>query len=533
MVAMNFPRQRTRRAIAAALLLGAPIVTLGAQSTPAAAAADGTIRPTVNSPLRDFDAYVAKGMKEWKVPGVAVGVVHGDFVVLLEGYGVRTMGKPERVDPNTLFAIASDTKAFTGILMAMLADSGKVHWDDHVSAYLPELQLYDPYVTRELAIRDLLTHRAGLARADLLWTAGYGYSTAETLRRVRYLQPSWSMRTHYGYNNIMYGAAGEVIARASGMPWAELLRQRIFQPLGMTCSNTSVTQLPSSPDVATPHAIVDSVLRTERYTNIDMIPAAGAINSCVADMVKWLRFQLDSGRVNGRALVSARNFRETHTPQLAIRIDSAYRVLNPATHLRSYAIGWVVQDYHGREMLSHAGNLSGMSAMVGLLPEERLGVVVLSNMEGQALRESLMYWIFDRYLGAPLKDWSAETLAEQQRNDVADAKAEREIEAKRVKGTHPPLPLEKYVGTYSDSLYGSATVRMENGHLVLALTPKTVGDLEHWQYDTFRVIWRDHRDGKGFVQFELDPVTGAVTTMRQIPDPGEPREEVPVWRRDG
>jgi hypothetical protein len=262
-----------------------------------------------------------------------------------------------------------------------------------------------------------------------------------------------------------------------------------------------------------------------------MIPAAGAINSCVADMVQWLRFQLDSGRVNGTRLVSPRNFRETHTPQLAIRIDSAYRALNPATHMRSYAIGWSVYDYHGREMLTHPGDLSGMSSMVGLLPEERLGVVVLSNMEGQALRESLMYWIFDRYLGAPMKDWSAETLAEQRRNDAADAKREREVEAKRVKGTKPPLALDAYAGTYADSLYGPATVRVENGHLVLELTPKTVGDMEHWQYDTFRVTWRDHRDGKSFVQFDLDPVTAKVTRMRQIPDPGEPVEQVPVWVR--
>jgi CubicO group peptidase (beta-lactamase class C family) len=532
MDAMRSLRQHSARAViscAAAIFLAAPaLVTpaLLAQTT-----ADGTVRPSPTSPLRDFDAYVARGMKEWKVPGVAVGVVHGDSIVLLEGYGVRTMGKPERVDPHTLFAIASDTKAFTGMLMAMLADSGRVHWDDHVSTYLPELQLYDPYVTHELAIRDLLTHRSGLARADLLWTAGYGYSTAETLRRVRYLKPSWSFRTHYGYNNLMYGAAGEVIARASGMSWADMLRARIFRPLGMTCSNTSVTMLPQASDVATPHAIVDSVLRTEPYTNIDMIPAAGAINSCVADMVQWLRFQLDSGRVNGTRLVSPRNFRETHTPQLAIRIDSAYRALNPATHMRSYAIGWSVYDYHGREMLTHPGDLSGMSSMVGLLPEERLGVVVLSNMEGQALRESLMYWIFDRYLGAPMKDWSAETLAEQRRNDAADAKREREVEAKRVKGTKPPLALDAYAGTYADSLYGPATVRVENGHLVLELTPKTVGDMEHWQYDTFRVTWRDHRDGKSFVQFDLDPVTAKVTRMRQIPDPGEPVEQVPVWVR--
>ncbi len=489
----------------------------------------------VADPLAGFDAYVEKGMREWRVPGLAIGIVHDDSIVLSRGYGVRTAGRPERVDDHTLFAIASDTKAFTGILMAMLADSGRARWDDHVTAYLPDLQLADPYVTRELTVRDLLTHRAGLARADLLWTGGYGYTTDQLLHRLRYLHPSWSLRSHYGYNNLMYGAAGEVIARASGMPWAQMLRTRILQPLGMTCTNTSVTLLPSESNVASPHAIVDGTLRTVPYTNIDALPAAGAINSCAADMVQWLRFQLDSGRVgNGvgsRTLVSARNFRETHTPQLAIRIDSAYRVLNPATHLRSYAFGWVVSDYHGQEMLSHAGNLSGMAAMVGLLPAQRLGVVVLSNLEDQALRESLMYKAFDLYLGVPPKDWSAETLGEKHRADSVGAAEERARDAKRVRGTHPSLPLDGYAGTYADSLYGPARVTMENGHLVFEMAPKQIGDLEHWHFDTFRATWRDHRDGKNFVTFDLDPVTAQVRTMRVVPDPGEPEEQVPVYLR--
>jgi CubicO group peptidase (beta-lactamase class C family) len=483
------------------------------------------------APLGDFDAYVAKGMRDWRVPGVAIGIVRNDSVVLSKGYGVRTDGKADLVSDRTLFAIASDTKAFTDILLGMLADSGKVHWDDHATAYLPDLELADPYVTRELTVRDLVTHRSGLARADLLWTGGYGYTTSQLLHRVRYLQPSWGLRTHYGYNNLMYGAAGEVVARASGKSWSDMLHQRILQPLGMTCTNTSVTLLPGRPDVATPHAIVDGQLRTEPYTNIDVIPAAGAINSCVADMVHWLRFQLDSGVVGGKRLISARNFRETHTPQLAIPVDSAFRALNPATHLRSYALGWVVADYHGHEMLSHAGNLSGMSAMVGLLPGERLGVVVLSNLEEQSLREALMYKIFDLYLGVAPKDWSADMLAVKERVDSARAKRERDTDAKRVKGTHPSLPLASYAGTYTDSLYGPAQVRLENGHLVLSMAPDQVGDMEHWHFDTFRATWRDHRDGKRFVAFDLDPITGLVRTMRIVPEPGEPKEQVPVYQK--
>src|SRR6476620_2837082 len=341
------------------------------------------------APFAGLDQYIESAMKDWKIPGVAVGIVRNDSVIFAKGFGVRTVGRPEKVDEHTLFAIASDTKSFTGILLAMLADENKIKWDNPVISYLPWFRLYDDYATRELTVRDLLTHRSGLARADLLWTGGTPYSREELLRRVRYLKPSWSLRSHYGYSNLMYATAGAVAAAAGGKSWDDLVRERIFVPLGMTETNTSVTLLPSLANVATPHANFDSAVRIVTYTNMDNAPSAGAINSNIADMTKWLRFQLDSGRVKGKALVSKRNFVETHSAQMAQRIDSAYRVFNPYTHVRSYGFGWNVMDYRGEEMLSHSGSLSGMNSMVGLLPEERLGIVVLTNMEGNSLREAL------------------------------------------------------------------------------------------------------------------------------------------------
>jgi CubicO group peptidase (beta-lactamase class C family) len=262
---------------------------------------------------------------------------------------------------------------------------------------------------------------------------------------------------------------------------------------------------------------------------MDQLPAAGAINSTAADMVRWIRFQLDSARVGGKRLVSIKNFRETHTPQTVIRIDSAYRAMNPYTHLQSYAFGWTVSDYRGREMLRHAGNLSGMAAMVGLLPEERAGIVVLTNLEGNALRESLMYKAFDLILGASPKDWSAENLAEARGIEAAAKERERRRDASRVRGTRPTLPLEQYAGNYEDPLYGLAQIAISQGHLVLNESPTSVGDLEHWNYDTFRVVWRDHRDGKSFVTFGLDPM-GKVSEMRFEPD-GQFAEETPVFKR--
>lgn len=485
-------------------------------------------RAQTPDPLSGLDGYISSAMKDWKIPGLAVGIVKGDSVVFAKGFGVRTVGQSEPVDTHTMFALASDSKQFTGILLAMLADDGKVRWDAPLTTYLPTIRFGDDYLTNTLTLRDALTHRSGLARGDLLWTGGYGYDSNELLRRMRYLKPSWPLRTHYGYSNLMYLAAGQSGAAAAGKPWDQLIRERILVPLGMNETNTSVTLLPGLTNVASPHAIVDGQLKAVSYTNMDAAAPAGAINSNVSDMVKWLRFELDSGRVGGKRLVSKRNFIDTHTAQTVMRLDSSYRAFNPFTHVRSYAFGWQVMDYRGREMLSHAGNLSGMNAMVGLMPEERIGVVVLTNLEGNALRESIMYKVFDLFLHATDRDWSRVSLIEKASVDSIDAKDTRAKESKRVKGTKPSLELSRYAGAYADSLYGTARVSLENGHLVLGLAPKLVGDLEHWHYDTFKVLWRDHRDGTNLVTFTLDS-DGQVELMKT--DVGGPAEEQPQMKR--
>ncbi|HEX6575091.1 MAG TPA: serine hydrolase [Gemmatimonadaceae bacterium] len=501
--------------------------TLAALLTALAATASSA-HAQKTDPLAGLDTYIESAMRDWKIPGVAVGIVKNDSIVFLRGFGVRTLGRPEKIDEHTIFAIASDTKAFTGMLMAMLVDDGKIRWDATLTTYLPTIKFGDDFLTRELTVRDALTHRSGLARADLLWTAGWKYDRAELLRRLRFLKPSWQLRTRYGYSNLMYLAAGEAAAAATGKSWDTLVRERIFIPLGMTETNTSVTLLPSLPNVASPHSEVDGKVQVVPFTNIDAAASAGAINSNITDMTRWLRFQLDSGRVGGKRLVSKRSFTETHMPQTVMRIDSTYRAFNPFTHVRSYAFGWNVMDYRGREMLSHAGNLAGMNAMVGLLPEERAGVVVLTNLDGNALRESIMYKVFDMFLGAPARDWSRISLVEKASFDSIDAKDRREAEAKRVKGTKPSLALDRYTGIYADSLYGTVNVRMEGDHLVLDLAPKMTGDMEHWHYDTFKVVWRDHRDGTNLVTFALD-MDGKVETMST--DIGGPPEELLRMKR--
>ncbi len=489
--------------------------------------------------LAGLDAYIEKAMKAWEVPGLALAIVKNDSVIYLKGYGVRELGKPQPVTPRTLFAIGSTSKAFTAALMAMLVDSGKVKWDDHVTQHLPWFQLYDPYVTREITIRDVLTHRSGLARGDLLWY-GAGLARDSVVRAVRDLKPTWSFRSHFGYQNIMFLTAGELEAAVASENWDRLVRHRILEPLGMSATVTSIHDLPLGGDVATPHEKVDGKVVPIAWRDIDDIGPAGSINSTATDMARWVRFQLDDGVVPngasggsgdakaapGKRLISHAAMREMHSPQMLIPITEEAQKLNPWSHFSAYGFGWFLLDYRGIEIIHHGGNIDGFSAEVDLVPEQRLGIVILTNMNGTALRDALPYAIYDRFLGVKDgKDWSAAYLEERQRMLARADSLKAKVEAAHVKGTKPSLPLEKYAGAYADSLYGPLTITVENGHLVATRNAAFVGDLEHWHYDTFRAVWRDHTLGKNFFTFAIDPLgkVASVTiedldTFQRLPD---------------
>jgi CubicO group peptidase (beta-lactamase class C family) len=453
------------------------------------------------APLGGLDVYIEKAMREWEVPGLAIAVVRNDSVVFASGYGVRELGKPARVDEQTLFAVASTTKAFTAASLGMLVDAEKLKWDDPATRYLPGFQLDDPYVTRELTIRDLLTHRSGLSRGDRLWWAS-PYDRKEVLRRVRHLKPSSSFRSSYGYQNIMFIAAGEVVESASGKNWDDFVRERIFQPLGMTASNTSILALRDAENVATPHAKLEGEVRPIPWRNFDNLGSAGSINSNAWEMAQWVRLHLGRGTYKGKTLLSPAVVKEMQTPQTVIRASERTETLYPETHFRAYGLGWFLQDYRGRKVVQHEGVLDGMRAQVGMVPQENLGVVVLTNM-GSNLHAALMFRIFDAYLGPPRRDWSADLLAAAKTLRAEGEIEQKKIEEARVTGTKPSLPLEKYVGTYADSLYGEVQVSEEGGKLVVRAGPAFTGDLEHWNYDTFRAVWRDPYMGKTFVAFTL------------------------------
>ena len=455
-----------------------------------------------HEPWPGYDAYVNAALATWRVPGVAIAIVRNDSIIYAKGYGVRELGKSEPVTERTLFAIGSASKAFTSASVAMLVDDGKLKWDDAATKYLPGFQLYDPYATRELSIRDILSHRSGLARGDLLWY-GSELDRDEILRRVRFLQPSWSFRSTFGYQNLMYLAAGQVVARVGNMTWDDFVARRIFQPLGMTSSNTSTRALAGQANVASPHGEIDDTVRAIAWRNIDNIAPAGSINSNVVDMAQWVRLHLGKGKYNGRQLITSAQVEEMHTPHTIIKQDAGFRMLFPGVNFFEYGLGWFLQDYRGKKVVHHGGNIDGMSALVTMIPEDNLGMVILTNMNASALPSVLMYKTFDLQLKAPPKDWSADRRKAYEGLVQQGREAQKRLEAQRVSGTKPSLPLAQYAGVYADSMYGDARVRDEAGHLVLTRGPAFTADLEHWHFDTFRARWRDRTLGRTFISFRL------------------------------
>jgi len=470
-------------------------------------------------PLEGFDAYVANAMTDWRVPGLAIVVVKDDSVVFINGYGVRELGKPDPVTVHTRFGNMSTTKAFTALLVAMLADSGKLSFDDPVTRYEPGLQLADPYVTRELTVRDLLTHRIGFGDPDYLWDNS-GLEFSDMVRRLRLVPPTSSFRSRFEYNNVGYGLVGDIVGRAAGSTWQALMQSRIYGPLGMTESYPDARTLQAAgvTDVSAPHGIVRDTVRVLPVDAdvVDPIAPAGAAFSTATDMGTWLRFLLDSGRVAGRRLVSAQNFSLLFRPQMVLTSEQYPATEMTHPRFQAYGFGWFLRDYRGEVVAYHTGSIEGRSAIVGLIPDRRLGVAIFTNLDHSELRHALMYTVFDRYLGAqtPAHDWSVEMRALYKGLADSAAARRRVWESKRVLKTRPTLGLDRYAGTYADSLYGTATVVLASGRLALQIgTAK--GVLEHWQYDVFRVTWPDPFWQPVYVSFGLDP-DGAVGELRVL-----------------
>ena len=460
-----------------------------------------------SGPLEGLDAYVKKAMTQWKVPGLALAVVKDDRVVLAKGYGILEAGKKDPVDENTLFAIASNTKAFTATALGLLVQEGKVKWDDKVTDYLPGFALNDPVATRKITVRDLLCHRAGLGKwaGDLTWYAS-SYDTREVMRRIRFQEPAFDFRTGYGYTNLMYLAAGEIIPVVAKQSWCDFIKERFFKPLGMTRSNTSVKDLAKTTNVARPHIIKDGRVAAIDYTNIDNVAPPGAINSSVKDLAQWLRLQLADGKHNGKQLVDAAVIKETRKSHTLIPFSDEARKRYPTSHFETYGLGWGLMDYRGRLVVRHGGGLDGMFSFTGLIPEERLGVVVLTNLEDHDLDTALVYHILDAYLGVEFQDYSARFFKLHQKELRDREKKRQETRRARMVGTKATHAWPEYSGSFESPVYGKATIKYKNGRLTLHLGahPQIVGVISHWHHDVFRCEWRNSTFGESFLYFDFD-----------------------------
>jgi CubicO group peptidase (beta-lactamase class C family) len=458
--------------------------------------------------VNSFDDLANQALKQWQVPGMALSIIHDDQVIFAKGYGVRRVGEPMPVDERTVFGIGSNTKSFTSAALGVLVSERKMDWDDPIARYLPEIRFDDPWVTREVTVRDLLSHRTGLPRGSEVRMEKCKVWDSEThIRRVLSAKPGSSFRSQFEYSNTVFELAGRLVPAVTGNGWAEHVRRRIFEPLGMTASSTNVNGLGQIENLAAPHAQIAGKLRVIPRLDIGDNPA-GSINSNALDMAQWVRLNLNQGTYQANTLISGNVVSTMHAPQMIIHKPEetelvVIRALDPPINFWTYGLGWFVLDYRGRKMVMHGGQIDGNSSIVAMLPEENLGIVVLTNIHDTLLHAAISFLILDAYLGVAERDWNKDFLNLAAQFAEQEKAATQKIMSARVANTQPSLALEKYAGAYSDDVYGKVIVVAENDKLVVQYGIEA-GDLEHWHYDTFRAHWRNPLYPAEFVTFTLD-----------------------------
>ncbi|MCR6497155.1 serine hydrolase [Thermomonas sp. S9] len=491
-------------------------------------------RARLTAPLPDaarlarFDAFVQAVQQQFQVPGVAVAIVKDGRVVMERGYGVRELGKPAKVDAHTLFAIASNTKAFTAASLNMLQDDGRLKTTDRVIDHLPWFRMSDPYVTHEMRIRDLLAHRSGLSlgAGDLLYWPTTTYTTREVAERLKDVPLTGGFREQYAYDNILFGVAQLVIEQASGMPYRQFLQTRIWQPLGMTETRYNSDDLVPGDNVAVGNALYDfkDLRPIASPTSWRNVSGAGGIYSSVHDLAKWMNLQLAGGEIpgsGGKRLFSEERQREMWTMLTPIPVGKpAVPALAPAVpNFLGYGQGWYLSDYAGHRLVWHTGGWPGQVSRLTLLPDERVGIVVLTSAEVGAAFNAITFEALDMLLGQDGHDWlHAYAAAQAKAQGNADADWKKHVAARDAAST-PSLPLAKYAGTYRDPWYGDVSIRQgKNGlEMQFSKTAQLLGDLQHWQHDTFIVRWRDRSlNADAFASFSLDP-DGRIRELRMQP----------------
>jgi CubicO group peptidase (beta-lactamase class C family) len=455
----------------------------------------------VKGKYAEFDAYVRKAFEAYGIAGLSIAVVKDQQVVFSNAYGVKDKKTGDLMDVNAVFGIASLSKAFTAAAVGMLVDEGKIKWSDKVVDVLPSFKLYDAYATANFTVEDLLAHRSGYNTfdGDLLWY-GTDYSRAEIMERISNLPNKTSFRESYGYNNIMFIVAGELVAKVSGMSWDQFIETRFFQPLKMTSSRTSTTQFTDNDNLAIPH--VKGI--SSDFLNYDNSGGAAALNSSVMDLSNWLKMWTNNGVFNGDTLLQAKTVNyilSLQTPQSVSNFDQSNGI-----NFKGYGLGWFLFDYDGKKVAHHGGGLPGFISKIGFVQKENLGFVVLTNDES-SLSAALMYCILDEFMETENdKDWADLYLGFSKRYEERLEKERKEQISERKKKTKPSVDLEKYVGTYEDVMYGTAVVKLEKRTLKIVLNPAKElfnSEMEHWEDDVFQIKFNDGFLPEGYVKFDV------------------------------
>jgi len=499
--------------IAAAILIAFSATGAYAQTAVAPASAPAAVQAF------DLEQDVNRVMKAFDVPGIAIAVVKDGKVVAARGFGVRKLGAPAKVDGQTLFEIASNSKAFTAAALAMLVDEGKLKWDDPVVKHLPDFQMYDAYVTREMTVRDLLTHRSGLGlgAGDLLWWPTTNFSTDEIIERLRYVKPATSFRSAYAYDNLLYIVAGKIIAQKSGKSWGDTVRERILTPVGMNTTTTSLAENAGNPNTSNAHSKINDKIAAVKSMPVNNAVGAVGINTNAEDIARWMKVLLDGGRVEGAKgvdgkelrLFSEAQSREMWTAQTPMKVGMPKGPLAPTkANFAAYGLGFQLRDYKGQMVAMHGGALQGFYSRVLLVPESKLGVAILTNAESGGALNALQYRLLDQYMtGSAPTDWIKLIADDEDRKHTEELARLKKTSGTRVAASKPSLALGDYEGQYSDPWYGAMTIKRDGKKLLMSFsrTPDLTGEMEHFQHDTFIVRWKERNfNADSYVTFALD-----------------------------
>ena len=465
-----------------------------------------------------IDALVKDSQRQWNAPGLAVAIVRDDRVIYLKGHGVRELGKPDPVTPDTVFPLASCTKSFTSLAVGMLIDDGKMSWDDPVRKHVPFLHLSDPLADANVTLRDLMSHRTGVGSHDLLWYKA-PWSLEERIAKIGHLELEDSFRSRFHYQAILYGAAGYAAGKAAGSDWRQVVQSRVLGPLEMKSSCPVFPE--GDAQLATPHRknAQGKTTPIPRYS-MDKPDPAGSLHASARDLSRFLRFQLGDGTWQGQRLLGALQLAEVHTAQMVIRREGFVQTMNPATVQISYALGWVVQDYHGQLLLQHGGAIDGFRSHLSLVPEAKIGIVLLNNLDGGFLNLALSNTLIDHLLGLPYRDWNAYYLDVQLKGEIQEKERARALRAARKQASKPSLPLTAYAGMYRDAAYGTCAIILENGQL-LWLWGNWRCPLEHYEDDIFLV------NGEGLVDGSTEFRPGPGETAASVKIIGRVFQRVP------